>query len=109
MDTQHFNFFQALQPGIYGIICNKTNKIYIGESRNILDRFAKHSRNLEKGISDCAPLQKDWNLYGPSEFAAIIICSGPQFSILKDRLDKETEIIASYEPDPASAALSSSL
>ena len=53
-------------------------KHYIGESNNIINRLAKHTRNLMTGVSDCTKLQKDWNLYGSSQFKANVICIGPE-------------------------------
>ena len=56
-----YNLFDAYGPGIYQICCEKTKKRYIGEAENILDRLGKHPRELQKNISHCYSLQKDWN------------------------------------------------
>jgi hypothetical protein len=73
----NFNFFNCLGPGLYEIYCKVNKKRYIGEASNLLDRLAKHSRNLLNNLSDCPELQKDWNQYGPEQFEAHILLVGP--------------------------------
>lgn len=51
-------------PGLYQIICLKNNKIYIGESSNVLSRLGRHTDALENNRHDCEALQTDFNLYG---------------------------------------------
>lgn len=94
-----FNLFNAYGPGLYQILCKANNKCYIGESANVLDRLAKHTRTLEKGLSDCLQLQKDWNQYGASQFEATVICIGTKWQSREARLEKEIEIIRSYKPE----------
>nr|AYQ95301.1 hypothetical protein [Uronema sp. CCAP 334/1] len=93
------NFFSGIYPGIYEIVCKVNNKRYIGEAGNVLDRLAKHSRNLLVGQSECTALQKDWNLYGAEQFEAHIVCCGPAWSEKNKRLAKEKEIICRYKPE----------
>jgi hypothetical protein len=94
-----FNLFNAYGPGLYQILCKANNKRYIGESANVLDRLAKHTRSLENGVSDCSQLQKDWNHYGPYQFEATTICIGTKWQSREARLEKEIEIICSYKPE----------
>ncbi len=94
--SNYQNLFNAFGPGIYQIYCKKNNKRYIGEASNILDRLAKHTRNLKQGISECYELQKDWDLYGPTLFEATIIYIGPEWDNRDARLKKEREIISCY-------------
>ena len=63
----NFNFFNCLGPGLYEIYCKVNKKRYIGEASNVLDRLAKHSRNLLTTFSDCFEFQKDWNYFSPSK------------------------------------------
>lgn len=51
-------------PGLYKITCLKNNKIYIGQSSNVLSRLGRHVDNLEKDRHDCLELQNDFNEYG---------------------------------------------
>lgn len=84
-------------PGVYQIHCIANNKKYIGESTNVLNRLAKHSRALGKNESDCAELQADWLTYGPQNFVISVLVSGPEWENKDKRLQKESEIILSYE------------
>ena len=70
------------QPGLYKITCLKNNKIYIGQSENILGRLGRHSENLEKNRHDCQELQNDFNCYGKAYFIfeALKDTYGPQFT-----------------------------
>jgi hypothetical protein len=89
------NFQELFQgPGIYAIYCNKTNKIYFGESSNVLSRLGRHHHHLKTGSSDCSSLQKDLNTYGETSFSFFILSVGPQWSDLQKRRKKEDELIA---------------
>ena len=59
------NFFN---PGLYKITCLTNQKIYIGESENVLSRLGRHVESLEKKRHDCVELQTDFNLYGKKYF-----------------------------------------
>jgi GIY-YIG catalytic domain len=92
------NLFNAYGPGIYEIRCTENGKRYIGEAINVLDRLAKHTRNLEKGVADCPQLQLDWNLFGSSKFEGVVLYIGSEWADREVRLKKELEIISSYSP-----------
>jgi group I intron endonuclease len=55
-------------PGLYKITCLKNNKIYIGESSNVLSRLGKHVYALENNQHDCIELQNDFNKFGKIVF-----------------------------------------
>lgn len=93
-----FKFFNSLNPGLYEIYCKVNKKSYIGEASNVLDRIAKHGRNLLTNLSKCSELQKDWNKYGPEQFAARVLLIGPAWSDVSIRKKKD-EIIRSYKPE----------
>lgn len=90
------DLFSSYGPGLYQIVCKVNNKRYIGESSNVLARAGRHTRDLEKGVSDCYPLQKDWLLYGPSQFDFNPLLIGPEWVVHEARLKKEAELICSY-------------
>lgn len=94
-----FNASDCIGPGIYEIYCNATNKHYIGEATNVLDRLAKHSSNLLSNRAENRQLQQDWTHYGPDQFVFTILFCGPEWSNKKDRLTKEAEIVKSYSVD----------
>jgi hypothetical protein len=74
-----FDFQKVSQgSGLYAIVCNKTNKIYFGESSNVLSRLGRHHHSLQTGSSDCSSLQKDFDLYGENFFSFFILSVGPQ-------------------------------
>lgn len=56
------------ESGIYQIICIKTNKSYIGQSRRLRERLYNHKYCLVKNISHHPLLQNDWNEYGEDNF-----------------------------------------
>jgi GIY-YIG catalytic domain len=96
--SKPLNLFSAYGPGIYEIRCTENGKRYIGEAINVLDRLAKHTRNLEKGVADCYQLQLDWNLFGSPKFEGVVLYIGPEWADREVRLKKELEIISSYSP-----------
>ena len=98
-EYSEINFFSYTDPGIYQITCNINGKVYIGEALNLLDRMNKHFKDLQNGISDCRELQSDWNLYAKDCFRMQVLLKGQDFITKQKRLDKETEIINSYEPE----------
>ncbi|BDA51765.1 hypothetical protein COCOBI_pt-0430 (chloroplast) [Coccomyxa sp. Obi] len=51
-------------PGIYEIRCIPKNRVYIGESENLLVRLGKHAASLAQKQHDCTDLQQDWNQIG---------------------------------------------
>lgn len=49
-------------PGIYALINTKTNKCYIGQSKNIHKRKLSHINELNKGTHSNGHLQNSWKL-----------------------------------------------
>lgn len=89
------NFQEVSQgPGLYAIICNKVNKIYFGESSNVLSRLGRHYHYLKTGGSDCSSLQKDFDLYGETAFSFLILSVSPQWNDVQTRRKKEEELIS---------------
>lgn len=81
-------------PGLYKITCVKNNKIYIGESSNVLSRLGRHVDNLENNRHDCSELQNDFNSYGKSFFKF----ENLEFDLKNDknrRINKELKYINS--------------
>lgn len=80
-------------PGIYKITCLKNEKIYIGESTNVLSRLGRHSDNLENNRHDCLDLQKDFNKYGKQGFLFELLEFGPELQLELTRKRKENQYI----------------
>ena len=59
--------------GIYLIRNKINNKVYVGQSVNIKDRWSNHKRELEKGIHYNDHLQKSYNKYGKINFEFKVI------------------------------------
>ncbi len=53
--------------GIYKITCANNQKVYIGSSKNIHQRWAKHRHKLRKEIAN-PNMQNSYNKYGESSF-----------------------------------------
>jgi hypothetical protein len=52
--------------GIYHISSKDRRMLYVGQSKNIAQRFIDHKRQMEKGIHPNKGLQDMWNEYGES-------------------------------------------
>lgn len=69
--------------GVYKIENIKNNKVYIGESFNIEERWKVHINDLNKGKHHSRKLQEDWNEYGKDCFKFDILESIDVKSICK--------------------------
>jgi group I intron endonuclease len=70
--------------GIYQIKSNVNNKVYVGQSINIMDRFVRHRYHLNKGIHKNVHLQRAWRKYGKENF---------EFSIIEECCDKQLDVM----------------
>jgi hypothetical protein len=66
------------KQGIYKILNNKTNKVYIGSSVDIFKRFREHKHSLLKNKHRSPKLQNSYNIHGAScfifELIELVIC-----------------------------------
>lgn len=67
------NLFDFDIPGIYRIICSKTNCIYYGQTSCFLRRSFQHLQLLKKNSHSCLKLQNDFNYYSKNSFSFEII------------------------------------
>lgn len=84
----------AKKPGIYMILCKKTNWRYYGESKNVSGRFATHRYKLRRKIHKTLKLQLDWDLYGESEFDFKVLHIGPDWVDITKRREEEEKLIS---------------
>lgn len=59
--------------GIYKIVNNVNNKVYIGQSINIEARWKDHINALNRNDSNCTLLQRAWNKYKQVSFSFEIL------------------------------------
>lgn len=81
--------------GIYCIRNLVNDKIYIGQSVCVEDRWSKHISSLRRNCNDNRSLQEDWNKYGESSFRFDLLesCS-------KEELDeRESFHIGQFQSD----------
>lgn len=72
--------------GIYKIVNIKNNKIYIGSSVHVINRFNAHKNLLNKNKHFNSHLQSAWNKYGECNFVFELI-----EELVKDDLVKKEE------------------
>lgn len=58
---------------IYKITNIKSNKVYIGQTNNVIRRFSNHKSKLKRGVHSNAHLQSAWNKYGEEAFKFTIL------------------------------------
>lgn len=77
---------KSLMPGIYKITCIENGKVYIGQSRNVIERIKDHKRRLANNTHDNKHLQNSWNKYSATKFKfEIIETCGASFEELNER------------------------
>jgi len=84
------------QVGIYSIRNKLNNKIYIGSSRNIDQRWYNHKFLLRKGKHHSWRLQKDWNQYGEENFEFLILEEVADISTILDIEQRYLDKIQSW-------------
>jgi len=90
MDNKHRCFGNHKKCGVYKITNIKNNKIYIGSSKNILQRWKNHIKELEKNKHKNFYLQHDWNEYKKDSFIfeVLIECSeATRYSVEQEYLN----------------------
>lgn len=76
-----------MSSGIYRIFCGATGKNYIGQSKNIENRWIQHKSELKNNSHINYKLQEDYNTYGLEEF---------EFSILKEDEEEFLNVLESH-------------
>lgn len=82
-----------LNPGLYKITCTQNNKVYIGQSSNVLSRLGRHTESLEKNRHDCLELQEDFHLYSKDNIVLEILEIGSQYENEEFRKERENFFI----------------
>lgn len=79
--------------GIYSITCTITNKVYIGKSINIKNRWKEHKYALKKNRHANTYLQNAWNIHSAENFIFDIV----EETTKDDLQDKEIYYIEVYK------------
>lgn len=66
--NNNYTFKLEKVSGVYLIKNSKTNKIYIGESLDIKERWKTHIRELRSSTHKNTAMQNDYNAYGEESF-----------------------------------------
>ncbi len=85
---------EQIKIGVYQIRNLVNNKVYVGSSINLKERWRRHKKDLRKEKHHSIILQRAWNKYGEKSFV---------FEVLKEceeqnLRDFETELLISLEP-----------
>jgi hypothetical protein len=84
--------------GVYGVFCNATNSVYIGQSKNVPTRMRNHRMNLKNGVyrkNHLWQMQSDYDKHGEESFRYLQIaqCNEEQL------LSLETQYCVQYHTD----------
>lgn len=82
---------------IYSIENGINNKIYIGSSIDVFNRWEDHKKLLRKGIHENPRLQHDWTKYGEQIFRFFIIECVSETINLRDREQYYLDRYSAYE------------
>lgn len=78
--------------GVYRITNTETGVVYIGSSRNVLNRFRDHKKDLRAGNHKNLHLQNSWNKYGEAVFLFELIAE----CAIHCLAEQEQEVMDSY-------------
>ena len=87
-----------IKSGIYKIVNIKNNKLYIGSSKNIENRWKQHLALLKCGKHHSQHLQYSWNKYGKDLFCFEIIEDNVAQDDLLNREQFWMDSFQSYNP-----------
>lgn len=67
------NYIDIKEMGVYAIVNEVNNKMYIGSTINFIKRTKEHMTTLEENKHHNKHLQKAFNKYGSDNFKSIIL------------------------------------
>ncbi len=85
-----------MESGIYKIVNNINNKIYVGSSINLSKRFKEHIRTLNENTHHNNKLQNSYNKHGKNNFLFIIIEYCEKENLIKREQHYIDELIPEY-------------
>jgi len=81
--------------GIYAIVNKVNNHLYIGQSKDILERKKGHFSKLKKNRHENTYLQNAFNFHGSNNFSFVVI----EFTKMADLNDREQFWICKLAPE----------
>lgn len=81
-----------MRKGIYALVFNGTDKVYIGQSINIEKRYTEHLRDLRDGTSS-PKLLEAFKKYGKPSLEVLIECSTSELDYNEEELIKEFDSV----------------
>jgi group I intron endonuclease len=82
-------------PGVYVIENTSNNMAYVGQAKNLADRYRQHKYRFNKGENSLV-LQQAWDDYGSSSFVFKVLESGPELANEKKRIECEASWIETF-------------
>jgi len=86
-------------PGIYQILCIPTQKVYVGSSLNIAERWWEHHRDLQRGTHHSRYLQRAWDKYGEDAFVFAVLEHVDDPRLLMEREQAWMDATRCYDRD----------
>ncbi len=88
---------EKITPGIFRIICEVSERSYIGASMNMEKAFNRHAGELKFKSHPCKTLQEDWDKFGVTAFKTEFVAEVPadrvpDFSLLNKMLIEYYEV-----------------
>ena len=65
-------------PGLYAIVCDKSGKLYFGESNNVAKKVGSHDEDLTDGVHEYKKLQEECIKFGKENFSFLSLSVDPQ-------------------------------
>lgn len=78
--------------GIYRLVFNGTDKVYIGQSKNIEKRYLDHIKTIRLGLAS-VKLTEAFNMYGKPSFDILVVCTEEE---LDDNENESIDIWDAY-------------
>ena len=87
------------QPGIYVILCIQTKKLYIGETKNLKNRFSETRKCFQNGTHTCKELLYDVQKYGIHNFCFIPLYYGAEQENLEtcSKAEKKMDFVQQFK------------
>ncbi len=90
--TTNLTDWSFMQIGVYKLIFDNTDKVYIGSSINIEQRYKTHLTSVEQGRASKKRI-KTFDLYGKPRLEILQLCDTDSLCILEQKYIKEYDSV----------------